>query len=179
MISFSRSPATEKPAKTKQKKWKRTRFVAGGPVASIGLPEISQGSRFIHSLIATFQGRPAARGPIQLHEDGRINVVTTSILQGLSEEELRQRFQRTRISTARSAYALCGLGGLFLVLWIYDALHMPLMLSRLVSALEFLPFCALFFILAFRSAWTNWQLRMMRLGSASAYLRTTDPFWPS
>jgi hypothetical protein len=178
MISFSRPPKTENPAKAKQKGWKRTRFIAGGPVASIGLPEISQGGRFIRALTAMLRGRSAKRGPIQLHEDGRINVVTTAILLGLSEEELRQRFRDTRVSTARSAYALCCLGWLFLLLWIYNALHMPLMLSRVVSALEFLPFCALFFILAFRSAWTNWQLRTMRLGSASAYLRTTDPFWP-
>jgi hypothetical protein len=178
MISFSRPPHAVEPEKAKPKKWKRTRFIVGGPVASIGLPEISQGRNFISTLLAVFKGRSARKGPIQMHENGRINLVTTAILLGLSEEELKQRFHETRLSSARSAYALCVLGGLFFVLWIYDALHMPFMMTRIVSALEFLPFCALFFILAFRFAWTNWQLRTMRLGSASAYLRTTDPFWP-
>ena len=40
------------------------------------------------------------------------------------------------------------------------------------------PFCAVFFLLAFKNAWQNWQLRTGRLGSALDYLTTTERFWP-
>jgi len=49
----------------------------------------------------------------------------------------------------------------------------------LIAGLEFVPFCGLFFLLAFKNAWQNWQLRRRRLGSAMEYLTTGEPFWPS
>jgi hypothetical protein len=45
--------------------------------------------------------------------------------------------------------------------------------------LEFIPFCAIFFLVAFRNAHVNWQLRIGHLGSPAAYLRSPEPFWPS
>jgi hypothetical protein len=46
------------------------------------------------------------------------------------------------------------------------------------ATLTFLPLCTLFFLLAFKSAWMNWQLRTRRLGSPVAFLTTTEPFLP-
>jgi hypothetical protein len=71
-----------------------------------------------------------------------------------------------------------GLGSVSLVLWLNGALHMRMSGARLFSALEFLPFCTLFFLRAFKSAWMNWQLRTRRLGSPVAFLTTTEPFLP-
>ena len=50
--------------------------------------------------------------------------------------------------------------------------------GRFWAAVQFLPFCAAFFVLAFRNAWANWQLRTRRLAPAGAYLRTAEGFWP-
>ena len=94
-------------------------------------------------------------------------------------EALEQRLRKRRLQTAHAAYATFALGALSLVSWLYAALHMRMSSARIFSALEFLPFCTLFFLLAFKSAWMNWQLRTLRTGSAIAYLRTTEPFLPS
>jgi hypothetical protein len=36
-----------------------------------------------------------------------------------------------------------------------------------------------FFLLAFKNAWLNWQLRTRRFGSAMEYLTTAEHFWPN
>jgi hypothetical protein len=45
-------------------------------------------------------------------------------------------------------------------------------------ALEFLPFCALFYLLAFYNALLNFQMRIGRAASWREYLATSEPFWP-
>jgi hypothetical protein len=49
---------------------------------------------------------------------------------------------------------------------------------RITSALYFLPFCALFFLIAFHNALLNFQIRIGRLASWREYLATTEKFWP-
>ena len=42
-----------------------------------------------------------------------------------------------------------GLGSISLALWLYAALNMRMSSARLFSAVEFVPLCTLFFLLAF------------------------------
>ena len=59
-----------------------------------------------------------------------------------------------------------------------SALSAPLTGSRLIVALEFLPFCALFFLMAFHNALINFQIRMGRTAGWREYLTTDDQFFP-
>jgi hypothetical protein len=161
-----------------RRNWRRAKFVAGGPVASVGVKEIAQGARFIDSLVGLLKAGPAADRRLRTNEDGTIDLRATAFSNGISVVELERRLRSRQAQTMRAAYATFGLGSLSLLLWLYGALQMRMSSARFFSALEFLPFCTLFFLLAFQSAWMNWQLRTRRLGSAGAFLRTTDPFLP-
>jgi len=54
----------------------------------------------------------------------------------------------------------------------------PWTAMRVVLAVEFLPFCALFFLLAFYNALLNFQIRIGRTASWREYLSTKEPFLP-
>ena len=81
--------------------------------------------------------------------------------------------------TTRMAYLAFVGGWLIFAWWLWQALTTPWSAGRMILGLEFIPFCAVFFLTAFKNAWQNWQLRTGRLGSAMDYLTTTEPFWPS
>ena len=162
-----------------RRNWRRARFVAGGPVASIGVNEIKDGARLIDSLLAVLRAGPPPDTRIKTSEGGGIDPQATAFSYGIRVEVLEQRLRERRLQTARAAYATFALGSVSLVLWLYAAMHMRMSSARIFSGLEFLPCCTLFFLLAFKSAWMNWQLRTLRTGSAVAYLRTTEPFLPS
>jgi hypothetical protein len=178
MFSFSRKPKPTTQPTAPKRKWQRLRFVADNSIAAVGADEIRQGAGFIRWLAAALQSRSNERVRIKTYSDGQIDLMATAFLCGMTEHVLLRRFAARRAETARSAYALFMLGSVFLCLWIWEALHMPFRISRIISAIEFLPFCAVFFLFAFRNAWTNWQLRTMRMGSPGAYLRTIDSFLP-
>jgi hypothetical protein len=158
--------------------WRRAKFVAGGPVASVGVREIGRGARFIDSLVGLLKAGPTADRRLKTDDDRTIDLKATAFSYGISVVELERRLCSRQAQTRRAAYATFSLGSLSLLLWLYGALQMRMSSARFFSALEFLPFCALFFLLAFQSAWMNWQLRTRRLSSAGAFLRTTDPFLP-
>jgi hypothetical protein len=161
-----------------RRNWRRAKFVAGGPVANVGFQEISEGQHFIGGLWGQLRrGVPAETG-LKTDGDGGIDLSATALSYGVSAEVLVERLRFRQAQTARAAYAMFGLGSASLVLWLYGALHIRMSGARLFSALEFLPFCTLFFLLGFKSAWINWQLRTRRLGSPVAFLTTTEPFLP-
>ncbi|WP_158746719.1 hypothetical protein [Acidisphaera sp. L21] len=161
-----------------RRNWRRAKFIAGSPVANVGFQEISEGRRFIGGLWGLLRRGIPTDTRLKSDEDGSIDLLATAFSYGMSVEALVERLRFRQGQTAWAAYAMFGLGSVFLVLWLYGALHIGMSSARLFSALEFLPFCTLFFLLAFKSAWLNWQLRTRRLGSPVAYLKTTEPFLP-
>ncbi len=158
--------------------WRRAKFVAGGPVASVGVNEIGRGARFIDGLVTVLRSGPPKDDRLKLNEDQTIDLLATAFSYGITVPELEHRLRARQVQTCRAAYAMFAMGCGSLLLWVYGALHMEMTRARLVSAAEFVPFVMLFFLLAFRSALMNWQLRTRRLGSPVAYLRTTDSFLP-
>jgi hypothetical protein len=92
---------------------------------------------------------------------------------------LTRRWLRRRGQTARVAWGCFAAGWAALGLWTWQMTVLPAGQGRFWAAVQFLPFCAAFYVLAFRNAWANWQLRTRRLGSAGEYLRSADRFWPS
>ncbi len=161
-----------------RRNWRRAKFVAGGPVANVGLQEISAGQRFIGGLWGVLRRGAPADTRLKTESDGSIDLLATAFSYGITEAALVERLGVRQAQTARAAYAMFALGSVSLVLWLYGALNMRMSSARLFSALEFLPFCTLFFLLAFKSAYLNWQLRTRRLGSAVAFMTTTERFLP-
>jgi hypothetical protein len=47
-----------------------------------------------------------------------------------------------------------------------------------LPAVEFAPFCLVFFLVAFLSGLENYQLRTRRLATAWEYLNNSGRFWP-
>ena len=105
-------------------------------------------------------------------------MAATALSHGLSVASLEEQVFRQRRQTTRMAYLAFAGGWLSLGWWLWQALTTPWSAGRMVLGLEFIPFCAVFFLLAFKNAWQNWQLRTGRLGSALDYLTTTERFWP-
>jgi hypothetical protein len=180
--SRSTAPYLDAPAQPNssflRRVWRRTRFVAGGPIAAIGTDEISQGARFIQKLGDVIRAGPVGDARPQREPDGAIDMVATALVYGITVEALFRRMQNGQRQTARAAYAAFGLGTAMLLVWVYEALHMTMAASRIIAAVEFVPVCLLFFLLAFKGAWMNWQIRTRQLGSAAEYLRTNAPFLP-
>jgi hypothetical protein len=167
----------DKPSFTRRT-WRRVKFVAGGPVANVGFGEISEGRRFIGALWRQLRRGAPIDTRLKADDDGRIDLMATAFSYGMSVEALVHRLRIRQTQTARAAYAMFGLGSASFVLWLYGALHVRMSSARLFSAFEFLPFCTLFFLLAFRGAHLNWQIRTRWLGSPVAFLTTTEPFLP-
>jgi hypothetical protein len=121
----------------------------------------------------------AQRDPrFRASEDGGYDLEATAFFHGISLFELERRLKVRRRQTARIAYATFTLGCIFLTTWVYEALASPWTAMRVVLAFEFLPFCALFFLLAFYNALLNFQIRIGRTASWREYLATDEPFWP-
>ncbi len=157
---------------------RRVKLIAGSPFATLGFEDISEGHRLIARLWGLLKRGSPADLRLKMGDEDSIDLIATAFSYGLSVEALVDRFRFRQRQTARAAYALFGLGSVAVMLWLYGALRMRMSSARLFSALEFLPFCTLFFLLAFRSAHLNWQLRTRRLGSPVAFLKTTEPFLP-
>ena len=145
---------------------------------ALGAPEIAEGAGFITHLLRLVRSSPAGDRRLRVDGEGRVELEATAFLYGMTVEGLLREIAVRRRQTARSAYLSFGVGSIFLLLWLATALHLRMNSARLASAVEFMPFCLLFFLLAFKSAWRNWQLRTHHVGSALAYLTTSEPFLP-
>ena len=155
-----------------------SQLLGGTPLPSIGTSEISEGARLIGGLVNLLRRGPGRDPRLRATAAGQLDLDQTAYLHGLSVDQLLERIRDRRGATARAAYTFFALGTLLFLLWVRDALSLRLDGARIVSALEYLPFWLLFYLLSFKAAWTNWQLRTRRLGSPVEYLKTTELFLP-
>jgi hypothetical protein len=153
-------------------------WVATGPLDWAGRRSISRSAGYIRGLSASLGSRLHRDGRFRTTADGSFDLEATAFLYGIGVHELRGRLWVRRRQTARIAYAMFALGCLFLTGWVWQALAVPWTGARLVMALEFLPFCVLFFLMAFYNALLNFQLRIGRTAGWREYLMTSEPFWP-
>jgi len=160
--------------------WRGTKSTLQAPFSTFPVEQIRTNARLIRLLAGQLRSSPPPepRTRVYCAEDGRIDLAATSFGLGLSSHGLDQRIQLRRRQTARLAYSSFGAGLAFVALWLWRGLVSGLGGWHLIGALEFLPFCAIFFLVAFRYAHMNWQLRTGQLGTASAYLCSPAPFWP-
>ena len=161
--------------------WRGVKFIGGGPVAALGLQEIADGGRLIGGLTSALRQRRSAKRPsLRVDAGGTIDVEATAEVVGLAVDELDARLVRRRRQTAWQAYVAFGLGWFFFAVWLYRAAFTVWTAGAALAAIEFAPFCAAFFLTAFRSALENYQIRTRRAASALEYLATKEEsFWPS
>ncbi len=159
--------------------WRATRAAVAAPFQAFPASQIVESARLIVAL-----ARRIGRGPVRPEprvfrlDDGRLDEQATAFGLGLSPEQLRVRLAVRRRQTAALSYASFGLGCLFLALSTLRCLAWDFHGSRMLAALEFAPFCAIFFIVAFQYAHENWRLRTGVPGSAGEYLRSSEPLLP-
>lgn len=153
-------------------------WLCTGPVDWVGLRGISRGASLVRDLSVTLRSGTQRDSRFRTSEDGGFDLEATAFLQGISVFQLERRLRVRRRQTARIAYATFALGCIFLTAWVCEALSSPWTAGRVLLALEFLPFCALFFLLAFYNALLNFQMRIGRTASWREYVTTNEPFWP-
>jgi hypothetical protein len=155
-----------------------TGWLAAGPVDWAGTRGIRRSWSFIGDLVSILRRGPTGDTGFKTKVSGAFDVRATAFSYGMSVPELEARLRSRRLQTARIAYATLALAWLFLFGWIWHAVASPLTAIRVTSALYFLPFCMLFFLIALYNALLNFQLRIGRLASWREYLATTEKFWP-
>ena len=159
--------------------WRGAKTTARAPFAAFPGRQITENARLISFLYGRVRvGRPPEARVFRA-EDGSIDIAATSFTLGLSTDRLHARMAQRRRQTARLAYMSFGLGVVFFVMGLYRAWAWDFEGSRMLAAIQFIPFCAVFFLVAFKNAHANWQLRTFYLGSASEYIHSSEPFWPS
>ena len=152
-------------------------WLSAGPVEWAGLRGISRSASLIGELAATMRSASRRDRDVGANREGGPDLNAASC-DGLSAAELERYWKVRRRQTALTAYASFAVGCLFLLAWVYEASSLPWIVARLVLALKILPFCALFFLLAFYHALLNFQIRVGRLASWREYLLCSEPIWP-
>jgi hypothetical protein len=153
-------------------------WLAGGPVDWIATRRIARSASFIRDLVVTLRVGPQRDARFKTHDDGVFDLQATAFCYGLSVHELEARLAARRRQSARIAYGTFALAWFFLLAWLWHALSSPWNAARIASALDFLPFCVLFFLVAFYNALLNFQVRIGRRASWREYLATSERFWP-
>ena len=159
--------------------WRGTKSTSRTLFATFPIEQIRENARLIGDLAGLLRRHPENKPRVFRTGDGSIDLQATSFDFGLSPEVLEVRIASRRRQTARLAYVSFVLGCVFVVLWMHRALTSRFGGPHIMGALLFVPFCAIFFLVAFRNAHVNWQLRTGHFGSASDYLRSAQRFWPS
>ncbi len=158
--------------------WRGTKFVLGGPIAALSLSQIAQNGRLIRGLLAALRRPPTPRRAVQCRLDGTLDRTATAFVYGVPEAELDIWMARRRRQTATFAYVALTMGCLFLGTWFWRLLETEGTVQRVLTGLQFAPFCLVFFLAAFQQAHVNWQLRTGLIGSPADYLRSPEPFLP-
>ena len=153
-------------------------WLAAAPVDWAGAKSISRAASLIGGLAGAMHARPQRDPRFKVGDAGGFDLMATAFSCGMTVPQLEARLATRRKETALVAYAMFALAGLFLLAWVRAALSARWTTSRMVLSVEFLPFCVLFFLIAFYHALLNFQIRMRRLATWREYLLTSESFWP-
>ena len=126
--------------------------------------EITEGSRWIGNLAETVRRGPKTDGRFRLHEDGGFDLVATAFLYGINVRMLEIRLDQKRRHAARTAYVCFALGWVSFIAWLWRAATMPWTAEHILPAVEFAPFCLIFFLAAFQSGLRHYQISHAALG---------------
>jgi hypothetical protein len=140
---------------------------------------IVQNGRLIGDLARRLRAGGVRDDRLHFLDDRRIDMEATAFAHGMTVASLDALLSNRQREAARAAYLAFSLGWVFFLLLLFRTVTAPLTASHLLPLLEFLPFCAAFFLMSFRSALQNFQLRERRLATVSEYLTTATGFWPN
>jgi len=130
--------------------------------------------RDFHDLSA---GGRARASRMRLDEAGAFDLDASAFLHGRRRAAFEDTLIVRRRSTARNAWIFLGLGALFFLGCLYRLMTMTWTANATLTALQFTPACAVFFLLAFRFGLENYQIRMRRKVTAMEYLGAASGFW--
>ncbi len=150
----------------------------GAPASAFPLGQIVRNGRQLGQIMSDLRRGPKPSRAVPRQQDGTLDRAAMAFISGLSQDELGERLALRRRQTAATAYIALGLGWVFVLAWLVRLLSLDWAGQRLLTALQFAPFCLVFFLTAFKHAHANWQLRTGLLGSAGDYVRSSEPFWP-
>ena len=123
-------------------------------------------------------GGRAGASRMRLDETGAFDLDASAFLHGKRRAAFEDALAVRQGSTARNAWIFLGLGALFFLGWLYRLMTMTWTANATLTALQFTPACAVFFLLAFRFGLENYQIRMRRKVTAMEYLSAARGFWP-
>ncbi len=153
-------------------------WLGSSPVHWIGVKSIRQGACFIGDLADGARARSARDPRLRTAEAGRFDLRATAFSMGLTVSDLEARLLARRRQTALISYVFAAIGAIFLAVWFLKVVSTPMAEGRFVLAIDFLPLCLLFVLLAFYQALINYQIRVGRTAGWREYLTTEDGFWP-
>src|SRR5450755_2642236 len=130
--------------------WRGTKSASRVPFTTFPIEQIRENAWLIRDLAGLLRRHPEDKPRVFRTDDGRIDLQATSFDFGLSPQALQARIASRRRQTAKLAYVSFVLGCVFVVLWMHRALTSRLGGSHIIGALLFVPFCAIFFLVAFR-----------------------------
>ena len=183
-VENSSQPSEEQPPLPRKrpffgKLFHGTGWLMAAPFAWTGAYRIKRSWSLIGDLVGIIRTGPARDKRFKTEGQSALDLQATAFNYGMPVCQLEAMLAARRTQTARIAYSALALGLLFLIGWMWHALSSPWTTTRVTSALYFLPFCAVFFLMAFYNALLNFQIRSGKLASWHEYLATSDGFWPS
>jgi hypothetical protein len=144
----------------------------------MGLRTISRAAALLGRLYRTTRGSEPRDSRFKTNPDRMFDVAATAFAYGISEQEVERRLSARRRQTATLAYVMFGLACFFVLAWVHLALRTASGGGRAALLLQFLPFCALFYLMSFYQALLNFQIRAGRTVGWHEYLVTEDGFLP-
>jgi hypothetical protein len=123
-------------------------------------------------------GGQAGASHMRLDETGVFDLDASAFLHSQRRAAFEDALTARQGSTARNAWIFLGLGALFFLGWLYRLMTMTWTANATLTALQFMPACAVFFLLAFRFGLENYQIRMRRKVTVMEYLSAPRGFWP-
>ena len=158
--------------------YRGAKWLAASPVPWMGVKSIRQGASFISDLSARTRAQSVRDSRFKTEDEGDFDLRATAFSMGMTVGQLERRLADRRRQTAMMAYLLGVLGLVAFAAWLLKVISTPMVTGRLVLAIDFLPLCALFVLLAFYQALVNYQIRTGRAASWREYLSTDRDFWP-
>ena len=158
--------------------WRGVSWMSGGPADWAGISSIRGGASMIGRFLGAARSRPERDRRFKIEPEGTFDLQATACSYGMTVSQLEARLASRRRQTAVIAYGTFVLACLFFLGWLRSAMVIQWAALRVMSMLDYLPFCLLFFLIAFYNALVNFQIRVGRTASWREYLSTNQAFWP-
>lgn len=148
------------------------------PAEWLGWRSISEGAGAVRRLYRGTRAGQKRDRRFKAQENYRFDLAGTAFAYGISIAELERRLALRRRQTALLSYVLFLMACAFVLAWVWVALRTAGGGGRVVLLLQFLPFCALFYLMSFYQALLNFQIRTGRAANWREYLATEAGFLP-